>query len=541
MRGNREFVKIACFLLSFFSAYGGFGPLWSTPGSAKEATELFPIVQNEKWGYIDRTGTIVIEPQFDWAEEFSEDLAAVKIEGACGYIDKTGKIAIEPQFDDCENFSEGLAVVGIKGMWSGYIDKAGAVVLQPKFESARPFSEGLAYVEESLLEFYQASAVAKASGAADIIAPRKGYIDRTGKFVIELKSPESAASLDFSEGLVAVTIGVKSGYIDKTGKIVIKPQFDQVGRFSEGLALVGNYTIPILDASGKFGYIDKTGRFVIKPPFGVFMSPGVSFEGEFSEGLAPMAAMYGKWGYIDKTGKFVIKPQFDEALPFSEGVAPVLMGDLKNGKWGYIDNTGKFVIDPQFDGYAITTEDGGKFSHGLAKIDIGTYRREEWGNIQKWGYIDKKGQYVWTGEQVFRFKKPRKESVKPPSYTPEQLAYAYSTKGKYKEAIDILEDLIRKSDHSSEYAWDLLAYACRKSGEWERLLEIAKLGIEKDPQSAPAYHEAGFAAGQIYGVHSPESRAYYEKYLELEPDTSKTAFVKEIFPDVGESHRANGS
>ena len=32
-----------------------------------------------KWGYIDKAGTMVIEPQFDRAGSFSEGLAAVKI------------------------------------------------------------------------------------------------------------------------------------------------------------------------------------------------------------------------------------------------------------------------------------------------------------------------------------------------------------------------------------------------------------------------------------------------------------------------------
>lgn len=34
----------------------------------------------------------------------------------------------------------------------------------------------------------------------------------------------------------------------------------------------------------------------------------------------------GKYGYIDKTGKIIITPQFDEAYPFSEGLASVKIG-----------------------------------------------------------------------------------------------------------------------------------------------------------------------------------------------------------------------
>ena len=52
----------------------------------------------EKWGYIDKTGKIVIQPQFSQAGTFSEGLATVAIENGTKknyvMIDKTGKIVI---------------------------------------------------------------------------------------------------------------------------------------------------------------------------------------------------------------------------------------------------------------------------------------------------------------------------------------------------------------------------------------------------------------------------------------------------------------
>jgi hypothetical protein len=30
---------------------------------------------DKKWGYIDKTGNVIIEPKFDWAIPFSEGLA----------------------------------------------------------------------------------------------------------------------------------------------------------------------------------------------------------------------------------------------------------------------------------------------------------------------------------------------------------------------------------------------------------------------------------------------------------------------------------
>ena len=44
----------------------------------------------------------------------------------------------------------------------------------------------------------------------------------------------------------------------------------------------------------------------------------------------------GKWGFIDKHGKIIITPQFDAVGKFSQGLAPVRVGNAETGKWGFI-------------------------------------------------------------------------------------------------------------------------------------------------------------------------------------------------------------
>ncbi len=286
---------------------------------------------DDKWGYIDKTGKMVIEPQFDKVKAFSGGLATVEINGKWGYIDKTGRMVIEPQFDDTGSFSEGLAAA--KKTYSGlyeYIDKTGKAVIEPQFEKAGSFSEGLAPVEKP---------------HTGLLRIGYEYIDKTGKAVIEPQLFNLAES--FFEGLAAVEIDGKWGYIDKTGKIVIKPQFNEAWGFSEGLALIHKHSMGV-----GIGYIDKTGKKVNISQGGVL---------PFSDGLTPTRkpTLAVKWGYSDRTNKVVIEPQFDKVGSFSEGLAPVAI----NYKWGYIDKTGKMVIEPQFD-------NAGCFSHGLAAVEI---------------------------------------------------------------------------------------------------------------------------------------------------------------------------
>ena len=91
-------------VLTSFSEYG-------MTCQAQE-TELYPVRVNGKEGYIDATGRIVIKPQFQSVEYFSEGLAHVRIGNKSGFIDKTGRFVINPQFDNARGFSEGLAQVG---------------------------------------------------------------------------------------------------------------------------------------------------------------------------------------------------------------------------------------------------------------------------------------------------------------------------------------------------------------------------------------------------------------------------------------------
>ena len=49
--------------------------------SEKGGKSLFPVQQDQKWGYIDKTGQMIIAPRFDGAKPFAKGLALVKTGG----------------------------------------------------------------------------------------------------------------------------------------------------------------------------------------------------------------------------------------------------------------------------------------------------------------------------------------------------------------------------------------------------------------------------------------------------------------------------
>ena len=101
--------------------------------AATDARVLFPVVQDGRWGFIDRTGAVVVAPQFRRAWRFSGSRALVRDTSGFGYLDRTGAVAITPRFADAWHFADGLAPVEVDGRW-GFVDTTGAVVVEPRFE-----------------------------------------------------------------------------------------------------------------------------------------------------------------------------------------------------------------------------------------------------------------------------------------------------------------------------------------------------------------------------------------------------------------------
>lgn len=106
--------------------------------------------RNNKYGFCDTTGKVVIAPVFDYADNFSEGLVAVvrigKPRSKVMYVDGTGKIAIDGNFQKGRPFHDGLAAVQKEnGDWI-FIDKTGKQAFDAKFSSARSFYDGRAVV-----------------------------------------------------------------------------------------------------------------------------------------------------------------------------------------------------------------------------------------------------------------------------------------------------------------------------------------------------------------------------------------------------------
>lgn len=336
------------------------------------------------YSYIDRAGNTVIDvSQFQAAGSFSEGLAPVfSVNQGWGYLDKTGKIIIRPQFAQALGFSEGLAAVELDGKW-GFIDKGGRVVIEPQYEYVNSFSEGVAVVEKAITSSKN-SEPAKIESQTGPMRLRKSatrqieivnrppvtkspepaveIIDLTGRRINSFDTSEIRLNAHdgarFSEGLIGA-FDLKSGkvgFVDKTGHFVIQPQFKEAAPFSEGLARIA------LDENGKerVGFIDRQGKFQIPAKFNT--DADFRNSGNFSEGLAaltenlqPTITEREKYVYVDCNGAIVLLTNYFAAGPFRNGLAAVY--DREKNQWGFIDKSGEILIPIQYVAVSNFSED----------------------------------------------------------------------------------------------------------------------------------------------------------------------------------------
>lgn len=359
------------------SVYVSFLSLFLTIVSVA-AQELALVREGGQFGYIDKSGTYVIAPQFSDAKSFSEGRAAVVQEDKWGFIDTSGKFAIQPEYDKVNYFNSGYALVLKDDQWN-YIDTSGKTLETVSSEKYYDFEEGVAFVRQG---------------------EKIGLMGTDGKLILE---PTYDVIKKFRNGHSLVKQGEQWGMIDTKGKLVIPVEYDDLGNtystsgvFGEKGGVFGivhngtfnpidgadkvwnfhgNSTLTYARQNKKIGFVNSKGEWIIAPEFDKARA--------FSNGLAPVSNDK-KWGFINEKGELVIEMQFRDAEVFSEnGLAPV-----KDKDWGFIDTSGNLVIPMEYDitaGFAFLAGNNDKgFDGDLARLK----------SKNGWGFFNEKGELL---------------------------------------------------------------------------------------------------------------------------------------------------
>lgn len=194
------------------------------------------------YGCVNKSGKIVVEPQ---ENEIESDFVQGKavISGADnfkkGYIDKSGKIIINCQFDEAGDFGEnGLACVQFGDKW-GVINSKGEYVINPKYDRIAPDGDWFIIVEDHKAgwcdkdgkykinpQFRELLPFGKNDLAPVCEGKMWGYVDRKG---VLKSSPQFEMAFPFINNEVAVvSVNDKVGLINKEEKYIVNPQYDGI-------------------------------------------------------------------------------------------------------------------------------------------------------------------------------------------------------------------------------------------------------------------------------------------------------------------------
>ena len=333
-------------------------------------SELFPIQVNDKFGYIDSMGNVIIEPKYTFAEYFSEGFAYVTLNGKSGFINSKG----EEKFDfrkferiysdlpfpkgDNKKFVSGLIPFKSTNGKCGYLNKKGGWAIKPEYISVTPFSEGFAVVERH------------APGQNDRGGfPNYEIINTKGEKLVDLQFRGIGR---FSNGLIPVQIreeNSKYGVLNTSGEWVVKPKYEHIFNFEGGFAEVWG---------GKDGsYINTEGKEVFGKQYDQGFHTGFISGSVFRCGIL-VDGFNGKINFYssEKLELSVGPLDYFFINHFSENLASFQKEE--KGLFGYLDLNGKVVVKPMF-------TKASDFKHGLALVEGRGYRM----------YIDKKGKVIW--------------------------------------------------------------------------------------------------------------------------------------------------
>ena len=268
------------------------------------------------FGIIDRTGQWIEPPGIRIFDPDDRSIRIVLLDNLWGLQRTRGSWLAKPQFNRVDALNDGLARVRVAGR-IGFIDRSGRFVIDPIFDEAWAFTSGF-----PLTQVRQGRSV--------------GAIDRTGAWMFRLDADALHRAVSS-----ATTGGEQFGWhfqrddrwglLDLDGHVVLDAAFDQtVQRCADGhlVAFKGR----------EWSYFRSDGSS-LQPSVGRILDANCGSP-------APYIVKAGdKFGLVDGDGKEIVPPAFDALIPVTRGVWNAKLAE----KWGRIGPDGQWLFVPKFD------------------------------------------------------------------------------------------------------------------------------------------------------------------------------------------------
>jgi hypothetical protein len=251
-----------------------------------------------KWGFVDKTGKLVVPAVWDDAGEFQNIgtestpvlRAVVSMEGKHGLIDTKGNLLGKPRWDRIDRFQKAgedrwLATIH-SGSLQGLIDGNGTIVSEPQWDAIVEFRD-----------YKSARWIASAT-----LDGKLGFLDAAGNVVVEPIGKSLGQPWRYP-GLLVLKVETKDS--DQLQDAVFLPD----GTRLDPAALQGNIGLGgaqiLKTAKGKSGLYSRTGTVLIEPRWDhmVWVAPGIVAAWTDSDGAL-----------IDTKGRVLFRDNADRCL-----------------------------------------------------------------------------------------------------------------------------------------------------------------------------------------------------------------------------------
>jgi hypothetical protein len=365
--------------------------------------DLFLIIKNDKYGYINNSGQIVISPQYDYANDFNNEGTAIVVKNRESYLinKKAEKVSASYQLmqqrktvietTNGGQISDFYGRNSVSNGKTGFIDFKGKVIIESgKYEKIGWRSYGLAFEHTDIEEI-------KYNG-------KYGMINNRGQILIEPIYDDIEIS-DYL-GYAKVKFNNKFGIIDFNGNISVPINYSDIngpynyyfsfaknekesflinrhgqvvkifpskirGKCEDGVCFLADYDIKKIALCDTFGnaitpfMFDKVGDFKKNElaSFADLTQNKLGFINRKGEIVVPakyeieryishypsedfiVVKKQNKLGFVDYKGATAIEFKFDKATDFDKGYSVVSM----NNKFGLINKKGSFIIEAVYD------------------------------------------------------------------------------------------------------------------------------------------------------------------------------------------------
>jgi hypothetical protein len=311
------------------------------------------IISDSIPGILFKDGSEKIFPQFDATYWYKDDLGLAVKNEKYGFINQNGDIIVPLKYEDAFPFYDGYASIKSNDNWN-YINEEGRVIFSDSLIfSYRPIIENKAVFMVSGQEVEKRKRMHSEDRTGSQVFVeylnqikkqqlKEGLIDINGKIVIEPIYDEISGY--FIHGFMRVRNNGKAGIINEEGKIIIPIEYENVLDFKNnmftaekeskwGIIDTGNNVIipfeygrirhfendlALITTKGT-GYVNMDNKIIIEPQYSFNLS------GDFFNGIA-LIKKDNQYGFINKNNQIVIPVTYDNALPF-EGKETIVQKD----------------------------------------------------------------------------------------------------------------------------------------------------------------------------------------------------------------------